>query len=107
FAEAPTQALVREFQELGVNLKLISDAPVATHTVFSGKKLVLTGKLTMFSRKDASDWLERQGAIVSGSVSKKTDLLIAGTDAGSKLTKAQELGVEIWSEAQFRDTMKA
>ncbi len=107
FAEAPTQALVREFQELGVNLKFISDGPVATDTVFSGKKVVLTGKLTMFSRKDASDWLERQGAIVSGSVSKKTDLLIAGADAGSKLTKAQELGVEIWSEAQFRDTMEA
>ncbi|MDR3189708.1 MAG: NAD-dependent DNA ligase LigA [Lactobacillaceae bacterium] len=106
FSEAHAQALVADLIDLGVNTTYISDGPVVTDSVFSGKKVVLTGKLTMFSRTDATNWLESQGANVGSSVSSKTDLLIAGADAGSKLTKAENLGIEIWSERQFRDTME-
>lgn len=76
-----------------------SEAPV--DSPFSGKTIVLTGTLDRFDRTALAEILERLGAKVSGSVSKKTDLVIAGESAGSKLTKAQELGVTVWDEAQL------
>ncbi len=65
-----------------------------------GKTVVITGTLPTLSRDEAKDMLEAAGARVAGSVSKKTDFVVAGTDAGSKLTKAQELGITILDESQ-------
>jgi DNA ligase (NAD+) len=73
-------------------------AAETTDSPFSGKTIVLTGSLESFDRKALSDLLESLGAKVTGSVSKKTDLVIAGESAGSKLDKANELGIEIWDE---------
>lgn len=79
----------------------------ATNTAseFTGKRVVLTGKLQELTRPQATEWLEQHGATVTGSVSKKTDLLIAGEAAGSKLTKAQSLDVPVWNEAQLQAAM--
>ena len=66
----------------------------------------MTGKLEELTRADAKHWLEAHGAKVTGSVSKKTDIVIAGTAAGSKLTKAQDLGITVWDEARFAQAMK-
>ena len=66
-----------------------------------GKKVVLTGTLSKYTREEAKEILEKLGATVTGSVSAKTDIVLAGTDAGSKLNKAEQLGVTIWAEADF------
>lgn len=79
------------------NVVDLSDAPLA------GKKVVLTGTLEKYTRDEARDILEKMGATVTGSVSNKTDFVLVGADAGSKLTKAQDLGIEVWSEAMFDD----
>ncbi len=76
-------------------------AKIAADTPVSGKKIVLTGTLSKYTRDEARDILERMGATVSGSVSAKTDIVLAGTDAGSKLQKATELGITIWDESDF------
>jgi DNA ligase (NAD+) len=76
-----------------------TSGPVAS--VFSGKTIVITGTLDAYERTALTDLLESLGAKVSGSVSKKTHLLIAGREAGSKLEKAEELGVEIWDETKL------
>ncbi|MEN0020774.1 MAG: BRCT domain-containing protein, partial [Planctomycetota bacterium] len=78
------------------------EAPAADSPV-AGKKLVLTGSLEHFTRPALTELLEGLGAKVSGSVSKNTDLLIAGEKAGSKLDKATSLGVEVWDEATLLD----
>ncbi|NBQ16172.1 MAG: hypothetical protein EBU31_16565 [Proteobacteria bacterium] len=72
---------------------------------FAGKTVVLTGELEQMDRRAATERLEALGAKVSGSVSKKTDLVVAGPGAGSKLAKAKELGIEVWDEAQFMRTL--
>src|SRR5262249_24125764 len=73
---------------------------------FSGKTVVLTGTLENFKRPELTERLESLGAKVSGSVSKKTDLVIAGAEAGSKLDKANELGIEIWDEQRLLKALK-
>lgn len=77
----------------------------ATDNFFSGKTVVLTGTLAQMKRSDAKKALEAAGAKVSGSVSKKTDYVIAGEAAGSKLTKAQELGVAVLTEEEMLEQL--
>ncbi|CAH0417195.1 NAD-dependent DNA ligase LigA [Periweissella fabaria] len=106
FANPQVKLLIERLTDLGLNMAYLG-TPVAidNDSVFSGQKVVLTGKLTTLTRDGAKEWLEARGADVVGSVSKKTNLVIAGTDAGSKLTKAEALGIEIWSEERFIATM--
>jgi DNA ligase (NAD+) len=96
--------LLQELKEAGVNMDYKGPKPVAIEestSIFAGKTVVLTGKLEKLTRNGAKEQIELLGGNVAGSVSKKTDFVIAGADAGSKLKKAQDLGIEIWDEERL------
>ena len=79
---------------------------VNSDNIFSGKTVVLTGKLVELTRNEAKEFLEKNGAKVTGSVTSKTDLVIAGEKAGSKLAKAEQLGIEVINEEQFANMVR-
>ena len=96
--------LIEKLKEAGVNMKANEEEGVDDR--FSGKVFVLTGSLQNYSRDEASNIIEKFGGKTSSSVSKKTNYVLAGEDAGSKLTKAQSLGIEIITEEQFEKMTK-
>lgn len=104
FRQDQTIDLINRLKEANVNMEALESEDIDNR--FEGKTFVLTGTLEKFTRKEASDLIEKHGGKTSGSVSKKTDYVLAGEDAGSKLTKAQSLGVEIITEEQFEEMMK-
>ncbi|PAD21357.1 NAD-dependent DNA ligase LigA [Terribacillus saccharophilus] len=108
FQEDKVTQLIEELKAVGVNMtyKGIKPQEVTSDSIFSGKTIVLTGKMEALTRPEAKEKIEALGGIVTGSVSKKTDLLIAGEDAGSKYEKAEKLGIEIWDEARLIETLQ-
>ncbi|WP_153127213.1 NAD-dependent DNA ligase LigA [Peribacillus tepidiphilus] len=109
FEQPEVQELLAELESFGVNMEYKGPKPVSaeeSNSIFAGKTIVLTGKLENMSRSEAKEKIEALGGNVAGSVSKKTDLVIAGEDAGSKLKKAQELGIEVWNEERLVEELK-
>lgn len=105
FREEHNMVVVNELKEVGIHWPEIEKIDEDVELPLDGKVVVLTGSLSQLTRSDAKAALQKLGAKVTGSVSKKTDLLVAGEAAGSKLTKAQELGIEIWDEQKLVDLM--
>ena len=107
FSKEEVLEVLRKLESYGLNMAYIgrNRQDVPTDGVFSGKTVVLTGKLTILTRGEAKEKIEALGGKVSGSVSKKTDLVIAGDDAGSKLAKAEELEITVWNEAELIEAL--
>jgi len=108
FENEEVQELLQELKDAGVNMEYKGPKPVAASDVdsyFAGKTIVLTGKIEQLSRNEAKERIEALGGKVTGSVSKKTDLVIAGEEAGSKLTKANELEIEVWDEDKLLEEL--
>jgi len=104
FAQTENVELIEELKALGVNMES-KEAPVSEK--LAGLTFVLTGTLPTLSRNEATAMLEAQGAKVSGSVSKKTSYVVAGEDAGSKLAKAQSLGIPVIDEAKLLELINS
>ncbi len=103
FNDEKNLQMLDELSNFGVNMDYINDSNIEQHDFFIGKKVVLTGTLINYGRKEATNLLEQLGAQVINSVSKKTDLIVAGSDAGSKLDKGHQLGIAVISEQELID----
>lgn len=104
FMQEQTKDLIGKLKKAGVNMNCLEEE--SDDKRFEGKTFVLTGSLELFTRKEAEDIIEKLGGKTSSSVSKKTDYVLAGEEAGSKLTKAQSLGINIISETDFKEMIK-
>ena len=104
FMQEQTKKLIEKLKLAGVNMECLEEQ--SDDNRFEGKTFVLTGTLETLTRKEAEDIIEKLGGKTSGSVSKKTDYVLAGEEAGSKLTKAQSLGITIISENEFKEMIK-
>lgn len=108
FEKEPVVELIEELRALGLNMEYKgqkrSEQP--EDSPFAGKTVVITGKMENYSRGDVKAHVEALGGKVTGSVSKNTDMLIAGEDAGSKYEKAEKLGIDIWDEARFQSALQ-
>lgn len=104
FMQEQTKDLIEKLKNAGVNMNCLEEE--SDDKRFEGKTFVLTGSLELFTRKEAEDIIEKLDGKTSSSVSKKTDYVLAGEDAGSKLTKAQSLGINIISETDFKEMIK-
>ena len=104
FAQPQTKDLITRLENYGVNMQSLEEE--SSDLRFDGKIFVLTGALEKFSRKEAEEIIEKFGGKTSSSVSKKTTYVLAGEDSGSKLTKAQELGITVISENEFEEMIK-
>ena len=93
--------LLNHLKELGLNMTYLKDTSLIADSIFNGKTVCVTGTLEKMTRKQVKEYLTRLGANVTGSVSKKTDYLICGRDAGSKLEKATQLGITVLTEEEF------
>jgi DNA ligase (NAD+) len=100
FADPANRALIEELRALGLNMAY-SSAKLQVATPFSGKTVVVTGTLQNYSRSDAERLIEQYGGVASSAVSKKTDYILAGSSAGSKLDKGKALGIAIIDEETF------
>jgi len=106
FALEKTKEIIREIHELGLNTNNLSEPVITENSSFTGKTFVITGTLEGYKRSEAAAIIEKLGGKVSGSVSKKTSFVLAGEEAGSKLTKAQQLGITVISEDEFNRMIK-
>jgi DNA ligase (NAD+) len=96
-----------DLKQLGLNMETPRKARPADGGVLAGKTLVVTGTLPTYSRDEINDLIQKHGGRAASSVSKKTDFVVAGEDAGTKLEKAQKLGVRVLSEAEFNELIQA
>ena len=104
FSDDHNRAIVEELKDLGLNMTYLGKK-VESNDTFANKTFVLTGSLTIFTRDEASEKIELLGGKTSGSVSKKTSVVIVGENPGSKYEKAKELGIEIWTEKEFEEKL--
>ena len=99
------QGMIQDLEAAGVNMKLMSVPKASNSGPLSGQTIVVTGTLTKFTRDEIKELIHQHGGKASDSVSKKTSFVVAGADAGSKLTKAQELGVPVLTEEEFESRL--
>ncbi|WP_068676890.1 NAD-dependent DNA ligase LigA [Oceanobacillus sp. Castelsardo] len=108
FQEEHVKDLLIDLKALGINMEYKGPKKIETaneESIFTGKTIVLTGKMEHYTRNEAKELIEAMGGSITGSVSKKTDIVIAGEDAGSKYDKAQKLGITIWDEEQLKEAL--